>query len=168
MQLPIELKQAIDNNAFCALATKLNEKEIQNHLMWVDYKDNKILINTEQGRKKTENIRQEPNISLVIFHPTDMYTCWEIRGVVENIVQDYSANDHIDYLSNRYSGKPMVEQKMLLGSKQDSNPEKYGKLMSVRLYQWSVELRPNQNLSEILKKDFLQIICLSVVKIFLY
>ena len=32
MQLPIELKQAIDNNAFCALATKVNEKEIQNHL----------------------------------------------------------------------------------------------------------------------------------------
>ena len=106
MQLPHELKQAIDNNAFCALATKINENEIQNHLMWVDYKENKILINTEQGRKKTENIRKEPNISLVIFHPTDMYTCWEIRGFVKKIVQDSIANDHIDYLSNRYLGKP--------------------------------------------------------------
>ena len=106
MQLPIELKQAIDNNAFCALATKVNEKEIQNHLMWVDYKEDKILINTEQGRKKTKNIRQEPNISVVIFHPTDMYTCWEIRGVVKTIVQDSTANEHIDYLSNRYTGKP--------------------------------------------------------------
>ena len=106
MQLPNELKQAIDNNAFCALSTKINEKEMQNHLMWVDYKDNKILINTEQGRKKTVNIRKEPFISLVIFHPSDMYTCWEIRGVVGNIVQDSTANDHIDYLSNRYTGKP--------------------------------------------------------------
>ena len=106
MQLPIELKKAIDNNAFCALATKINEKEIQNHLMWVDYKEDKILINTEQGRAKTKNIRQEPNISVVIFHPTDMYTCWEIRGVVETIVQDSTANEHIDYLSNRYTGKP--------------------------------------------------------------
>ena len=106
MQLPNELKQAIDNNAFCALATKMNEKEIQNHLMWIDYKEDKILINTEQGRKKTKNIRLEPNISLVIFHPTDMYTCWEIRGIVEKIIQDTSANEHIDYLSNRYSGKP--------------------------------------------------------------
>ena len=35
-----------------------------------------------------------------------MYTCWEIRGVVQNIVQESSANDHIDYLSHRYSGKP--------------------------------------------------------------
>ena len=55
---------------------------------------------------KTENIRQEPNISLVIFHPTDMYTCWEIRGFIEKIVQDQTSNEHIDYLSNRYLGKP--------------------------------------------------------------
>ena len=106
MQLPNELKQSIDNNAFCSIATKVNENEIQNHLMWIDYKEDKILINTEQGRKKTKNIRLEPNISLVIFHPSDMYTCWEIRGIVEKIVQDTSANEHIDYLSNRYSGKP--------------------------------------------------------------
>ena len=106
MQLPNELKEAIDNNAFCALATKIDNIAIQNHLMWVDYKANKILINTEQGRKKTVNIRYEPNVSLVIFHPSDMYTCWEIRGVVGKIVQDSSANEHIDYLSNRYSGKP--------------------------------------------------------------
>jgi hypothetical protein len=74
--------------------------------MWVDYKEDKILINTEQGRKKTKNIRQESNISVVIFHPNDMYTCWEIRGVVETINQDPTANEHIDYLSNRYTGKP--------------------------------------------------------------
>ncbi len=58
MQLPDELKQAIDNNAFCALSTKINEKEMQNHLMWVDYKDNKILINTEQGRKKNRKHKE--------------------------------------------------------------------------------------------------------------
>ena len=106
MQLPIELKQSIDNNAFCAIATKINEKEVQNHLMWVDYREDRILINTEQGRKKTKNIRQEPNISVVIFHPNDMYTSWELRGVVETIVQDSTANEHIDHLSNRYTGKP--------------------------------------------------------------
>ena len=111
MQLPNELKQAIDNNAFCSIATKINENEIQNHLMWVDYKENKILINTEQGRKKTENIRQEPNLSIVIFHPSDMYSSWEIRGSVETIVQDSTANDHIDYLSNRYLSKPYKRTK---------------------------------------------------------
>ena len=111
MQLSNQLKEAIDNNAFCAIATKVNEKELQNHLMWVDYAENTILINTEQGRKKTENIRLNPYLTVVIFHPSDMYQSWEIRGTVENIVQGQSANDHIDYLSNRYLGKPYKRAK---------------------------------------------------------
>ena len=108
MQLPNELKLAIDNNAFCAIATKVNDEEIQNHLMWVDYKDNQILINTEQGRKKTENIRIHKNLSIVIFHPSEMYSSWEVRGIVKNIIDDDSANNHIDYLSNRYMSKPYL------------------------------------------------------------
>ena len=111
MQLSNQLKEAIDHNAFCAIATKVNEKELQNHLMWVDYAENTILINTEQGRKKTENIRLNPYLTVVIFHPSDMYQSWEIRGTVENIVQGQSANDHIDYLSNRYLGKPYKRAK---------------------------------------------------------
>ena len=40
-----------------------------------------------------------------------MYSSWEIRGVVENIIDNDSANDHIDYLSNRYTGKPYRRDK---------------------------------------------------------
>ena len=70
MQLSNELKEAIDNNAFCAISTHLNDNEIQTHLMWVDYEGDYLIINTEKERKKTENIRNNPNISLVVFHPT--------------------------------------------------------------------------------------------------
>ena len=52
MQLSKELKEAIDNNAFCAISTHLNNDEIQTHLMWVDYKEDYIVINTEKERKK--------------------------------------------------------------------------------------------------------------------
>ena len=108
MQLPKDLKEAIDSNAFCAIATHVGDNVIQNHLMWIDYKDNHILINTEQGRKKTENIRIHKNLSIVIFHPSEMYSSWEVRGIVENIIDDDSANNHIDYLSNRYMSKPYL------------------------------------------------------------
>ena len=106
MQLSNELKEAIDNNAFCAISTHLNDNEIQTHLMWVDYEDDYLIINTEKERKKTENIRNNPNISLVAFHPTAMYSSWEIRGVVAEILSDHSADSHIDKLSLRYTGKP--------------------------------------------------------------
>ena len=68
MQLTSKLKKAIQNNAFSAIATHLENGEIQNHLMWIDYRDNFLLINTEKGRKKTFNIRGNSYISLLIFH----------------------------------------------------------------------------------------------------
>ena len=106
MQLPDELKIAIDGDAFCAMATHLNTNEIQNHLMWIDYLGENLIINTEKGRQKTFNIRSDNNISLVIFEPQAMYSSWEIRGEVEEVIDDISANRHIDKLSNRYTGHP--------------------------------------------------------------
>jgi hypothetical protein len=106
MQLSKELKEAIDSNAFCAISTHLDDYEIQTHLMWVDYQDNFIIINTEKDRKKTENIRNNAYISLVVFHPTAMYSSWEIRGEVIEIISEKLADDHIDKLSIRYTGKP--------------------------------------------------------------
>ena len=106
MQLPDKLKVAIDGDAFCAMATHLNTNEIQNHLMWIDYLGENLIINTEKGRQKTYNIRSDNNISLVIFEPQAMYSSWEIRGEVEEVIDDISANQHIDKLSNRYTGHP--------------------------------------------------------------
>ena len=74
MQLSKELKEAIDNNAFCAISTHLNDNEIQTHLMWVDYQDNCILINTEKDSKKRENMRNNSSIPLVVFQPTAIYS----------------------------------------------------------------------------------------------
>jgi len=106
MQLPNELKGAIDNNAFCAISTHAPNGEVQTHLMWIDYKDNQLIINTEKDRKKAQNIRSNNSISLVIFHPEAMYSSWEVRGEVVEIIEDISANDHIDEVSIRYTGKP--------------------------------------------------------------
>ena len=38
--------------------------------------------------------------------PSAMYTSWEVRGTVTEIVSDKSANEHIDKLSYRYTKKP--------------------------------------------------------------
>ena len=67
MQLTKELKNAIEKNAFAAIATHLESNEIQNHLMWIDYKKDYLLINTEKGRKKTFNVRSNKNITTVSY-----------------------------------------------------------------------------------------------------
>ncbi len=110
MQLSLELKKAIDNNAFTAIATILSNGEIQNHLMWVDYKDDSLLINTEKGRQKTLNIRENNSITLVVFEPSEMYSSWEVRGRVVEIIEDHTANEHIDKLYNRYTKHPYARE----------------------------------------------------------
>ncbi len=110
MQLSLELKKAIDNNAFTAIATILSNGEIQNHLMWVDYKDDSLLINTEKGRQKTLNIRENNSITLVVFEPSEMYSSWEVRGRVVEIIENHTANEHIDKLSNRYTKHPYARE----------------------------------------------------------
>jgi len=125
MQLPKELKVAIDNNAFCAISTHTPNGEVQTHLMWIDYKDNQLIINTEKDRKKAQNIRSNNNISLVIFHPEAMYSSWEVRGEVVEIIEDISANDHIDEVSIRYTGKPYRRELNELWSEDIKSREKW-------------------------------------------
>ena len=110
MQLTLELKKAIENKAFASIATHLGNGEIQNHLMWVDYKDDFLLINTEKGRKKTSNIRNNNSTTLVVFEPSAMYSSWEIRGRVIEIIEDKTANEHIDKLSKRYTNHPYARE----------------------------------------------------------
>ena len=139
MQLSKELKKAIDSNAFCAISTHLNEDEIQTHLMWVDYEEDCIIINTEKERKKTENIRNNANISLVIFHPTAMYSSWEIRGFVAEILSDKAADTHIDKLSLRYTGKPYRRE---LGQEWDYEKIKSRELWKIKPSKINSMLRP--------------------------
>ena len=111
MTIPSELKFAIEDSGFAALATHNSKTEIQNHLMWIDYEEDRFLINTEQGRKKTENIRLDETLTLLIFHPNQMYRSWEVRGRVEEVKEGKSANNHIDKLSQRYLNKPYKREK---------------------------------------------------------
>ncbi len=127
--LPTSLKEAIKSGAFAVLATHRVGGSIQNHLMWVDYKDENLVINTEQGRKKTENVRDNTNVSILIFHPENMYRSWEIRGEVFSIKEGLEANDHIDELSMRYMGKPYRRE---IGVKWDSSEIKDRELWLIK------------------------------------
>ena len=90
MQLPIELKDAIDENAFCAISTHAHNGEVQTHLMWIDYLENKLIINTEIGRKKAQNIRNNKNISLA--HCIQMGDVWRLHDACANIPIDTGLN----------------------------------------------------------------------------
>jgi PPOX class probable F420-dependent enzyme len=90
--------------AFANLATVMKDGSPQVTPVWVDYKDGKVLVNTERSRTKARNMRANPRVALAISDPDNPYRHIQIRGRVTNIVEK-GASEHIDAMAKKYLGK---------------------------------------------------------------
>lgn len=74
-------------------------------VVWIDYAPdrNRILVNTERGRRKEKNVRQDPRVGLLAPDPDDWYRWLSVAGEVDTVTTD-GARDHIDALARRYLG----------------------------------------------------------------
>ncbi len=72
--------------------------------VWIDYADGMILVNTAEGRAKWRNVQRDPRVSLSVANVDDPYDMIAIQGRVVEMTHE-GANEHIDKLSERYTGK---------------------------------------------------------------
>jgi PPOX class probable F420-dependent enzyme len=86
------------------VATLMPDGQPQALLTWVDTDGENILINTEPTRQRSKNVARDPRIT-VLIHAADSAWDWsEIRGHVIETIGGQVARDHIDELSNKYTG----------------------------------------------------------------
>ncbi|MCY3413263.1 MAG: PPOX class F420-dependent oxidoreductase [Candidatus Heimdallarchaeota archaeon] len=72
--------------------------------VWVDLKDDLVLINTAKGRKKDRNLQLNSPVALSIQDSNDPYKYISIQGiVVDRILKN--AETHIINLAQRYFGR---------------------------------------------------------------
>lgn len=73
--------------------------------VWIDYReaDNRVLVNTAQGRQKHVNVQRDPRVGVSMTDPTDPYRALSLSGEVTEITES-GATDHIDSLESRYRG----------------------------------------------------------------
>ena len=73
--------------------------------VWVDYDadDDRVLVNTERGRRKEENVQQNPSVGVGMTDPDDSYRALSVLGEVDEVTEE-GAREHIDELSERYTG----------------------------------------------------------------
>jgi len=76
----------------------------QTNFMWVDADDDHVLINTEVGRQKYNNVQKDPRVSVAVFDRDNPYHYAEVRGRVVAEVRGSEARKHIDKLSQKYLG----------------------------------------------------------------
>lgn len=96
---------AQDKN-FAVLTTLLPDGQPMSHVMWVDADEEHLLINTEVHRQKFKNISRDPRVTVTLIDASNPYRYAEVRGRVASTVKGKEAREHIDKLSDKYTGQP--------------------------------------------------------------
>lgn len=97
---------------FASLTTLRADGSPTAQVMWVDCDDEHILINTEVHRVKYRHMVRDPRVVVLIIDSTDPYTYAEVRGEVVEFVRGEAARAHIDELSERYFGRPYIQEQI--------------------------------------------------------
>lgn len=75
--------------------------------VWIGYdaEANRLLVNTERGRQKERNVAEDPTVGVSMVDPENPYRHLSVTGEVDGVTEE-GAREHIDELSQRYTGDP--------------------------------------------------------------
>jgi len=98
-----EIEKLLKGKNFASIATLMKDGSPQVSITWIDYDGTDILVNTAEGRLKTNNALRDSRVALVVSEAGNPYNSVNIRGKV--IEYDTSeADEHIDKLAKQYFG----------------------------------------------------------------
>ena len=101
MNITKEAIKILEGKNFASLATINSDGSPQVSVVWIDYKDNHILINTAKNRIKTNNMERDPRVSISVTDTKNPYYQITFKGIVKNISES-NADDHIHSLAKKY------------------------------------------------------------------
>ncbi|QCS43592.1 PPOX class F420-dependent oxidoreductase [Natrinema versiforme] len=102
--IPDEFDDLFEKKTFAHVATLTEEGLPHVTPVWIDYDadDDRLLINTERGRQKERNVRNNPAVGVSMVDPDNPYQHLSVIGEIEEITTE-GAREHIDELARRYT-----------------------------------------------------------------
>jgi PPOX class probable F420-dependent enzyme len=89
---------------FVHLATVAEDGHPHVSPVWVDLDGDVIVINTAEGRRKTDDMRRDPRVGLSVHQQTNPYNHASVRGRVLELTHE-GADAHIDAMAKKYLGQ---------------------------------------------------------------
>lgn len=104
--IPADVQDVFEKRTFAHIATVLPDGSPHSTPVWVDYDADadRLLVNTERGRRKEKNVRNDPRVAISMTDPDDPYRMLSVTGEVDEVTTE-GAREHIDELSERYTGE---------------------------------------------------------------
>jgi PPOX class probable F420-dependent enzyme len=81
-------KQLMDKPYACVMAVMGPDGRPGLTTMWFDYEGDKVLVNVASHRKKTQWIRENPQITIIIVNPENMYHWMSMKVTVEREIAE--------------------------------------------------------------------------------
>lgn len=105
MPLPADVLRLAKGPNLATVVTLMPDGQPQALFTWVDTDGEHLLVNTEPQRQKAKNVGRDPRITLLL-HGDSPWDWAEVRGHVVDTVGEPRAREHIDELSQKYTGGP--------------------------------------------------------------
>lgn len=104
--IPESFRDLFERETYAHFATLLPDGRPHNSAVWIDYDADldRLQVNSERGRRKVRNVENDPRVSVSLIDPESPYRRMTVVGTVTEVTED-GAREHIDELSQRYSGK---------------------------------------------------------------
>lgn len=123
--IPASHVELLKNANPAILATIKNDNQPHSSVMWVEYDGEHILFSTVSSRQKAENIDANPNVSVLIVDPDNMYRYLEVRGKVVSTDTDEGCA-LINALAKKYRGVETYYGNIV---KDADSPEQYERII---------------------------------------
>jgi PPOX class probable F420-dependent enzyme len=105
--IPVQYHDLLDRPIVAALGTSMADGSPHVTPVWFSFADELFYVNAAIGRIKDKNIKARPYVSLLIVDPNNAYRYLAVRGPVIDISDAQVGREHINFLSNRYFGRPI-------------------------------------------------------------
>ena len=112
MSLPIPEKfhDLFSRPLLCVLTT-INPDGVPHSVpVWCDFDGKHVRVNMPAATKKARNLRLNPKLSLLVIEPQNGRHWIQVQGSVCEIKDEaHGARNHINQLSQKYTGNPVYQ-----------------------------------------------------------
>ena len=100
--LPDAAKALLDAPEFATVATLQADGSPQTSVVWIARDGEDVVFSTIHGRRKTDNLRRDPRLSVLVYPRDAPYQYLEVRG--EAAIEEDPSASLIHALAQKYTG----------------------------------------------------------------
>ena len=110
LSIPDIFNDLFSRPILCALTTINPDGQPHTVPVWCDFDGDHIRVNVPAATKKARNLQINPKLSLLVIDPQNPGHWIEIQGYVGTLNDEaHGARDHINKLSEKYTGNPVYQ-----------------------------------------------------------